>query len=412
MNNRSIRLTRQQLYEKVWSQPMSTLAKEWGISDVGLAKICKRYDIPRPGLGHWARKQHGYHPVQPPLPQRQGESESIIEINPVKKQNRLLDIKQAQEAAQKTACEKEMESQVIVPKKLIDPHPLVVKTEKSLRAAKPDERGILTAYGPGTLSVVVGPDSIDRAMRILNTLLKALEEREMKAKVEDKGTQGSQYYSYGRSFVQGKTLVSVLGEWVEIGLEEHANRRDHELTQKEKEEHRKYGSVSFSPRYDFFPNGRLILRIKNVHSGHVRQTWSDTSGKRLENLLNSFIVGLANAAVDIRACRLEREKEEREREEHRRKAEEEEMRRRLEEQRFKSLEEQAANWHRSLNIRRYVEAVRKMAIWKFGSIDPGSKLDRWTIWAIRQANRLDPLIMGFPFIQDAGDEYNRVNPES
>jgi hypothetical protein len=410
MNNQSIVLTREQLYEKVWSQSISSLAKQWGISDVGLAKICKRHNIPRPGLGHWARKQHGYNSIQPPLPQLKGES--IIEIQPVKKQSRLLDPKQTQEAAQKTACEKEMESQVIVPKTLIDPHPLVAKTEKSLRTAKPDDRGILRAHGPGTLCAVVSPNSIDRAMRIFNTLIKALEEREIKVKVEDTEIRGSQYYSYGRNFAQGKTLVSVLGEWVEIGLEEHANRKDHELTQKEKEEQRKYGRVFFRPKYDFFPNGRLILQIKNVHSGHVRHTWSDTAGKRLENLLNSFIVGLTDAAVDIRASMLERERDALEREERRRKAEEEEIRRRHEEQRFKSLEEQAANWHRSLNIRRYVEAVRKMAVWKFGSIDPGSKLDKWITWASRQANRLDPLIMSFPFIQDVGEEYNRGNPGS
>ena len=132
----------------------------------------------------------------------------------------------------------------------------------------------------------------------------------------------------------------------------------------------------------------------------------------MENLLNSFIVGLTNAAVDIRATRLEREREALEREDRRRKAEEEEARRRHEEQRFKNLEEQAANWHRSLNIRRYVEAVRNMALWKFGSIDPGSKLDEWITWASRQANRLDPLIMSFPSILDVGDGYNRGKPRS
>ena len=55
MNNQSIVLTREQLYEKVWSQSITSLAKQWGISDVGLAKICKRYNIPRPGLCIWGR---------------------------------------------------------------------------------------------------------------------------------------------------------------------------------------------------------------------------------------------------------------------------------------------------------------------------------------------------------------------
>ncbi len=398
MENQSIILTREQLYEKVWSQSISSLAKEWGISDVGLAKICKRYSIPRPGLGYWARKQHGYNPIQPPLPQL--KEESIIEIKPVNAQSRLFDPIQAQEAAQKAAFEKETERPVIVPKTLIDPHLLVVKTEKSLRAAKPDDRGILTAYGPGTLSVVVGPNSIDRAMRILNTLIKALEEREMKVKVEDTEFRGSQYYSNARSTTERKTLVSVLGEWVEIGIEEHANRKDHELTKKEKEEQRKYGRVFYSPKYDFFPNGRLILRIRNVHSGHVRHTWSDTVGKRLENLLNSFIVGLANAAVDIRACRLEREKEEREREERRRKIEEIKKLRREEEQRLKILDQQVSNWHQSLRIRQYVEALREAALSKHGTIELGSDVDKWITWAIQQADRLDPLVKSPPSILD------------
>jgi len=240
-----------------------------------------------------------------------------------------------------------------------------------------------------------GPNSIDRAMRILDTLIKALEKRGMKVKVEETEIQGSQCYSYGRKFAQGKTLVFVLGEWVEICLEEHANRKDHALTQKEKDEQRKYGRPLYPPKYDFFPNGRLVLRIKNVHSRQVRHTWSDSGGKRMENLLNSFIVGLTNAAVDIRAFRLERERKAREREERRRIAEEEERRRRQEEQRFKIFEERVANWHRSQNIRWYVEAVQKLAIWKYGSVEPGSGLEKWITWAIRQANKLDPLIISF-----------------
>ncbi len=39
------KLSRQQLYEQVWSVPASRLATEFGLSDVGLAKLCKRHDI-------------------------------------------------------------------------------------------------------------------------------------------------------------------------------------------------------------------------------------------------------------------------------------------------------------------------------------------------------------------------------
>jgi hypothetical protein len=40
MASHPITLTRKELYENVWSQPVKTLAKEYGISDVGLKKIC------------------------------------------------------------------------------------------------------------------------------------------------------------------------------------------------------------------------------------------------------------------------------------------------------------------------------------------------------------------------------------
>ena len=76
MNDSSIRINRSELYKKVWSQSVSSLAKEMGISDIGLAKICKRHNIPRPGLGYWAKRQTGLKVQQEPLPK--GDDERII----------------------------------------------------------------------------------------------------------------------------------------------------------------------------------------------------------------------------------------------------------------------------------------------------------------------------------------------
>jgi hypothetical protein len=44
-------LTREELYALVWNQPMTHLSKSFGISDQGLAKICKRIGVPRPKQG-------------------------------------------------------------------------------------------------------------------------------------------------------------------------------------------------------------------------------------------------------------------------------------------------------------------------------------------------------------------------
>ena len=50
---------REVLYDQVWAQPMTKLAKEYGISDVALAKICKKLNIPYPWRGYWRRKETG-----------------------------------------------------------------------------------------------------------------------------------------------------------------------------------------------------------------------------------------------------------------------------------------------------------------------------------------------------------------
>ena len=62
-------LSREDLYELVWSKPMRELAKDFGISDVTLAKRCQRLAIPVPGRGYWARVDAGQQRYRPQLPE-------------------------------------------------------------------------------------------------------------------------------------------------------------------------------------------------------------------------------------------------------------------------------------------------------------------------------------------------------
>jgi hypothetical protein len=61
-------LTRQELYELVWKTPMRRLARQFGLSDVGLAKTCRHHTIPTPKAGYWAKKRHGKIVRRIPLP--------------------------------------------------------------------------------------------------------------------------------------------------------------------------------------------------------------------------------------------------------------------------------------------------------------------------------------------------------
>lgn len=52
-------LPRIELYKLVWERPVSEVAQRFGVSDVGLSKICRRANIPVPKRGYWARMDSG-----------------------------------------------------------------------------------------------------------------------------------------------------------------------------------------------------------------------------------------------------------------------------------------------------------------------------------------------------------------
>ncbi len=68
-------ISREELYEAVWSEPVMHLAQALGISDVGLAKICKKLNVPRPGLGYWAKSRASRKLLKKPLPPLQADQE-------------------------------------------------------------------------------------------------------------------------------------------------------------------------------------------------------------------------------------------------------------------------------------------------------------------------------------------------
>jgi hypothetical protein len=51
--------SRETLYDEAWDKPMKVLCLKYGISDVALAKVCKKLLVPLPGRGYWAKKSAG-----------------------------------------------------------------------------------------------------------------------------------------------------------------------------------------------------------------------------------------------------------------------------------------------------------------------------------------------------------------
>lgn len=77
----TIRLTREQLYELVWSEALVRLGKGLGISDVAIAKQCRKASIPIPERGYWNKLQARHAVVRTPLPPRDLATVDVIEMN-------------------------------------------------------------------------------------------------------------------------------------------------------------------------------------------------------------------------------------------------------------------------------------------------------------------------------------------
>jgi integrase len=67
-HQRAYYIERDVLYRLVWEAPVSEVAVRFSISDVGLAKACRRANIPLPARGYWAKTEAGKFIPRIPLP--------------------------------------------------------------------------------------------------------------------------------------------------------------------------------------------------------------------------------------------------------------------------------------------------------------------------------------------------------
>lgn len=61
-------ITREELYDLVWSQPMTKVCERFGVSSSYMARVCTLLNVPRPPRGYWAKLAVGKAPVAEALP--------------------------------------------------------------------------------------------------------------------------------------------------------------------------------------------------------------------------------------------------------------------------------------------------------------------------------------------------------
>jgi len=384
-------LTREELYAQVWAEPMTSLAQRYGLSDRGLAKICTRMGIPVPGRGYWARVQSGQVPLQAKLPKIKARQKAVVNLN--KRGHILEETKELQDVAGYIASEMHPENQITVPDALVDPLPVVEKTAKSLRAAGADNHGMVRPRAKRCLDIRVGKESIERAERIMDTLLKALDVRGIELIHDEEG--------------EGGTQLIVDGETFGFHLEEKARREKYQPTAAEQKKLDEDSYYRYRlPDDRFFPSGKLSLKLDIRWWGRgLRGTWSDGKRQRVENCLNKFIATAYKAAAQKKSARIKRERDERERAEEQRRREI--LRRQIEQEqkRVDALTAQAKLWQEAQQLRAYVQAARSAGYYSLPAITGGRNIEEWCAWALEQANRLDPTISSSPSVLDYKNQF-------
>jgi hypothetical protein len=356
-------ISREDLYALVWSEPISRLSRRFGLSDVGLAKACTRMMIPVPGRGYWAKKDVGRAPRPtrlPTLPASVGADKRELKV-------RRREAPKAVDAAR----EEPETIAVVVSEILTAPHPLVAKSVKAFRGGRSRHDGYLMPRTPECLAVHATMSCIDRAMRVYDAVIKAIEERGHVVEIQKYSREGYQDPQY-------RTVVLIDGESVEIEMTEITKRV----------EHVRDSPTDPSLRYAVISSGRLAIGTRNEYGRGSR--WGDGARHTIESQLGQFIHGVAVAAVELKETRRRREEHQKEQLERQRREWEEADRRRAEAGRVRALDAEIDRMHSARWTREYLAQLKENLSAHPDANTP--EMQDWLAWVEGYSKRIDPFV--------------------
>jgi hypothetical protein len=351
----SIKIGRQELYDLVWSKPVVKIAEDLGVSDVAVGKICKKLNIPKPGLGYWAKKQAGKRVRKTPLPLLKSGDPETYTIKGYQDPN--LNLTSELIEKQKT-FEATNSNKIIVKKTLRNPHPLVEQTLQRKKAYDSRSYHEWNRLPPG-LAMSVSKERFSRAIRIMDALIKALEKRG--------------YTTTAKNGYDGYTAVTIDGEEIKFDIFEFSKKIPNP-----NKSGRLYPSETLLE-----PTGRLSLRIQNYFAG--QRSISDGKVQRLEDCLNKFILLLVKTSEIEKSRTLKAAERDRLWEEERQKKREIALKKQQEEDMLNQLFDNAETWNKCKQVREYIAAV--------GENSDGDAIESWLEWANKQVNQIESELM-------------------
>ncbi len=165
-----ISVTRDELYELVWSSPMAEVAAKFGVSGSYLTRICKALNVPQPRAGHWAKVAAGQaSPPRCPLPAARPGDPQVWQRGAWPPQEVRVDPVPPDPRARRKGLPKGP---------LPGRHPLLAGVKELLDEARRSYRADYQKPRTGKLvDVVVSKSGIDAALQLANQIYLALEAR-------------------------------------------------------------------------------------------------------------------------------------------------------------------------------------------------------------------------------------------
>jgi len=346
------KFTRKELYDLVWSEPLTTIAKKYQTSDHILRSTCKKYNIPLPKSGHWMKIQFGKSTVKETLDE---DYDGSNEISFGQKEGKEIGVSNSSSEFSliKTKIENDQNVSLVVPERLTRPDKLIVDLKESL-----DEK---ESYGGNgnrirawdQLKVLVTKENVGRALRIMDTLIKAIKARGHDIIIKNQDT-----------------CVVIQNEEIKVSLREKTKR------------------IIVPGKYynnsQLEPTGILTFNIE----GFRPKEWKD--GKLiLEDQLSIILAKLELEGKRLQIETVEREKYWAEQAKERQILEEKQKVKEIEHEIFLSLKKAAATYREVMIIREYVAAVEESAKAR-GEIN--KEVRDWIIWARNKTDWYDPLV--------------------
>jgi len=313
-------ISRRELFDRVWSKPMTTNATELGTTTSALSALARRLGLPLPRAGHWMKKEVGKELPTPDYPADHSLDKQTYPL-PAPTVRRVPkpapakveappppDVAESNEPdgspATKDAAAPEVESAAeIATETEVGEHKKVARTRTAIQKSRSTDRAMIG--GRGKFRLLVAPASGERTCSVLDKLVAAVEARGWMLD----------------SIEQGYAIVAD-GETVGLMIEEKLDRVPHVITTAEIREKAEYDrkcaladrGIGYRPwrppaipEHDYVPNGELVLKFDHDYdAGGTRRTFSDGKRQRLEDLVPSMMESLERWGVAVKARREQR----------------------------------------------------------------------------------------------------------